>query len=330
MGFWENRKLVDLNDEILRALGGRWDAPPQVSSRWLQSEGARQLKLKAAALLDERTPIDVWGWKDPRTSLTLPFWNGLVPGLRVIICLRNPLDVAESLRHRDRFPVTKGLSLWQTYNQRLLASVKPEQRLITHYDAYFHDMAAELRRVLHFLEIPASDKTLESCYAATFSGLRHNQCTEQDLREARVSLSRMRLYASMCAEAGWIDRNAACYARFANSLVGRLLLAWPRQPLHVRAASHYRERGWRALRQGEYAAAWPFFAQAIRHDPLLLRDTGTVKDLLSLGKRALYSSFGWQRPRRSDTEPEEPVGSGAAHPSVPASGTDAADGRGLG
>ena len=33
-GFWESKSLVVLNDELLSALGGSWDAPPSPSPGW--------------------------------------------------------------------------------------------------------------------------------------------------------------------------------------------------------------------------------------------------------------------------------------------------------
>ena len=40
---------------------------------------------------------DNWGWKLPKATVTIAFWRRLVPDLRFIICVRNPLDFAQSL-----------------------------------------------------------------------------------------------------------------------------------------------------------------------------------------------------------------------------------------
>jgi GNAT superfamily N-acetyltransferase len=44
----------------------------------------------------------VWGWKDPRTTFTLPVWTDVFPEARVIHVLRHGVDVAASLRARHR------------------------------------------------------------------------------------------------------------------------------------------------------------------------------------------------------------------------------------
>lgn len=42
-----------------------------------------------------------WGWKDPRTSITLDFWLELFAQPTLIHIYRNPLDVAQSLKQRE-------------------------------------------------------------------------------------------------------------------------------------------------------------------------------------------------------------------------------------
>ncbi len=54
----------------------------------------------------------LWGWKDPRTCVTLPFWQRLLPRLHYVICLRNPIDIARSLEKRDGFALEKSIQLW--------------------------------------------------------------------------------------------------------------------------------------------------------------------------------------------------------------------------
>lgn len=44
----------------------------------------------------------LWGWKDPRTTLTLPLWLKVLGVLKVIHIVRNGIDVADSLIERER------------------------------------------------------------------------------------------------------------------------------------------------------------------------------------------------------------------------------------
>ena len=242
-GFWESVKFRNLNDEILAALGGKYDAPPQLPKGWEEREELGPLREKAEAILRELAVDGLdghWGWKDPRNSLTLPFWLSLLPQLKVIICVRPPLEVALSERRRweqlyvlnrpgvSSLPlymtawkfydgVAGALSirpraipsyhscftLWRIYNQEILASTSREDRLITHYDNYFIDPEAELRRVLNFLSMEVSDEQIANSCAAVSNDLRHHRAAARKPPAARPPREVSELYSEMCAEAGF-------------------------------------------------------------------------------------------------------------------------------
>ena len=83
---------------------------------------ARQL---LAQLGRQRDPqITTWGWKDPRTTLMLDFWDALIPNARYILVYRDPWDVVDScVRLKsgvfDRQPHMV-LQIWSYYNRHLL------------------------------------------------------------------------------------------------------------------------------------------------------------------------------------------------------------------
>jgi serine protein kinase len=61
----------------------------------------------------------VWGWKDPRNSLTMPFWHSVYGRLRTIVVVRNPLEVVTSLHRRNGFSPALALTLWRIYAKLL-------------------------------------------------------------------------------------------------------------------------------------------------------------------------------------------------------------------
>ncbi len=79
-GFWEHLGFVALNDELLNALGGAWDLPPKADETFTRP-ALDPLRLKARLLIEGLDSAHVWGWKDPRNSLTLPFWEDIAAGL---------------------------------------------------------------------------------------------------------------------------------------------------------------------------------------------------------------------------------------------------------
>lgn len=149
-GHWEHYRLMRLNERILRRLGGNWREPPSLPTGWELSEDLAAERLEAHVLLAESfAGRGLWGWKDPRNSLTLPFWRQLLPRMRYVICVRNPVDVAASLQRRDGISPVQGLGLWLTYLATALVNTAGRPRLLVRYESYFEDpggMAARLAR----------------------------------------------------------------------------------------------------------------------------------------------------------------------------------------
>lgn len=114
-GYWEHESFVQLNDQILNVLGGAWDYPPARAIDWIDDERLADARCNATGLLQHFKGHEPWGWKDPRSSLTLQFWQSLIPHPKVVICLRHPLEVALSLRRRRPAVFTTGLIGWRIY-----------------------------------------------------------------------------------------------------------------------------------------------------------------------------------------------------------------------
>ena len=122
-GFWEHLGFVALNDELLGQLGGAWDLPPKRDENFADAR-LDPLRMKARLLIERFDSTGFWGWKDPRNSLTLPFWQDLLPGMKMLIMVRNPLEVAHSMKERNGTSYSFGLRLWEIYNRRLIEAAK--------------------------------------------------------------------------------------------------------------------------------------------------------------------------------------------------------------
>ena len=109
-----------INVRLLRSVGASWYRPEPMEAalrspsqrerlaRRLRTEvsspGCRQYLGDGAS--DGPLSIEAqgraWGWKDPRSTVTLPLWLGQFPDARVIHIVRNGIDVARSLVERER------------------------------------------------------------------------------------------------------------------------------------------------------------------------------------------------------------------------------------
>src|SRR6266446_5387879 len=198
-GFWENRFFVALNDEVLNELGGAWDLPPETEEIF-NNRRLEPLRVKAQLLIEGFDSASVWGWKDPRNCLTLPFWRKLLPELKVLVIVRNPLEVAYSLRNRNEdTSYSFGLRLWEIYNRRLIETTKAKTRLVTQYDAFFTEPESELRRIACFAGLP--DANVKSAATLVNRGRRHVHFTTEQLIDARASAEVTELYRALIAEA---------------------------------------------------------------------------------------------------------------------------------
>jgi GT2 family glycosyltransferase/glycosyltransferase involved in cell wall biosynthesis len=200
-GFWENIHFVEINDRVLKHLDSGWDSPPSTYQGWNSLPQISAIRAEATDLINRLSEHEPWGWKDPRNSLTLPFWIDLLPDLKVLICLRHPLEVAQSLHARNFSSIGFGLNLWLAYNERLLSTVPIEDRVVTHYDSYFYDPQTELRRVLDLLNIPVSESDIEVASLSALTGMRHQKASVESL-SAELPVEVLKTYLELCVEAG--------------------------------------------------------------------------------------------------------------------------------
>jgi len=196
-GFWEHLGFVALNDELLSQLGGAWDLPPNADENFT-GPGLDALRRKARLLIERFASASVWGWKDPRNSLTVPFWRELLPQLKTLIIVRNPLEVAYSMRERNGTSYSFGLRLWEIYNRRLIDAANAHERLVTHYDLFFDDPESELRRIAHFIGLP--DAEVAHAAALVTRRKRHSCFSIDDLTDARVSGEVIEFYRALVSE----------------------------------------------------------------------------------------------------------------------------------
>jgi hypothetical protein len=126
-GFWEPAEAIQLNDEMLQSAGSHVNALWDSDSDWFESQAVRRFKSKIKQLIAaEYSDQPLFVIKDPRISLLLPVWNAALDelgiGRHVVVCYRNPLEVAQSMRHRQTsfFPhecwdLDRGGLLWLRY-----------------------------------------------------------------------------------------------------------------------------------------------------------------------------------------------------------------------
>ncbi len=189
-GYWENQRLFHVNKRILARFGGDWREPPSFPPGWQCAPGLEDLRQSASAIVaEEFGNAPVWGWKDPRTCLTLPFWQDLLPPMRYVICVRHPQSVARSLERRNRgFPPERGVYLWAAYLKAALACTEGEPRIIVSYEEIMNDWRPGVQALAAFLGEPwrAEEEDLQDAVGSFISpDLRHHLPAADWLEEGR-------------------------------------------------------------------------------------------------------------------------------------------------
>ena len=240
-GYWESRPLSGFQDRLLVRLGGSWAAPPRLEDGW---ERAPRL----VALIGRGRWIfgtvygneSLWMWKDPRMSLTLPFWlRALRVNPVVIMIHRHPLEVARSLETRSKMPKLEALALWERYNRAMLQNAATLRTYVTSYPRIVSDPAKEALLMLAFLRgadvhLPAElpDELINSFVE---SSLRHSAYDEGDLAsDADITPEQKALAALLTSLEGAHDALPAVNMPPESPAVEPLLARRRALPLHGR------------------------------------------------------------------------------------------------
>jgi hypothetical protein len=136
----ENKEIMDLQDRLLADNGGAWDQPPEKVGWDVEHRQARDAIVERLAA----TRSAWWGFKDPRTLLTLEGWLEAVPGMRFVGIFRHPEAVAQSLTRRSGIEHGRGLALWCRYNRLLIERYRQQPFPILYFSEDAEAVHAQL------------------------------------------------------------------------------------------------------------------------------------------------------------------------------------------
>lgn len=129
-GYWEHDLLRRANEALFNWNGHDWFDTFDWQDRKLTSERASAFAEQARLVATDLEQKQLWGVKDPRLCFTWPYWQPFLSPATALICVRHPLQVADSLRRRNRFPMEFGLLLWEDYVNRALRASQNMKRSV--------------------------------------------------------------------------------------------------------------------------------------------------------------------------------------------------------
>lgn len=146
-GHWEPLDLVAVHDEMLGSIGSNWHDWRAIDPDWSRSSTAEAFKLKLlGGLADNYGEAPLLVVKDPRICRFVPLWSDVIhrhgAAVQVVMLLRNPLEVAASLRERDGFLAAKSLLLWLRHALDAEHDTRDLPRALVTYDLLMSDWRA--------------------------------------------------------------------------------------------------------------------------------------------------------------------------------------------
>jgi hypothetical protein len=149
-GHYEHGEFFRIDEALLHRLGGSWDFPPSLKPGWEHDDSLAGLRQDAKTLVDTFYGKLPWGWKEPRTTILLPFWKSIIPQLRFVICVRSPLEVAQSLAKRNKIPIDQGVTLWHRYMRAAIQDTESCQRFFAYYEDFIADPEVQVQTLIDF------------------------------------------------------------------------------------------------------------------------------------------------------------------------------------
>ena len=147
-GYGESNKIRRVNDEMLESAGSSWDDCAPFNHDWQFSPQAEELLAKLARVVrSEFASSPLYVVKDPRICRMMPIWldtlrsGGSEP--HVILQVRDPIEVAHSLRSRDGMDPAVGMILWLRHVLDAEKATRGCERIVVHLD----DLLADWTRV---------------------------------------------------------------------------------------------------------------------------------------------------------------------------------------
>ena len=151
-GFWERRDVRSVCDGILHAHGLDWWKVSGATAGWLDPQLAAPYVVDFAAIVDELDQHAPWVIKEPRLCLVASALLGTLTHPTFIHVTRDPLEVADSLRRRNGFPLAVGVALWEKYTREAARSSSGRPRVHVRYGELIADPVATVSALVSNLE----------------------------------------------------------------------------------------------------------------------------------------------------------------------------------
>jgi hypothetical protein len=206
-GHWERWEIVEFHDRILglfnRDYVGRFhDFALPVA--WWADPRVAEIRREMVAFLEGRMGDGLFGFKDPRTIRLMPVWHQIFNELklapRIVLCLRNPAQVARSLYARDGLDPPNGEYRWLVHMIDFFRYASNFDYCTVKYEEWFDNPAATIERLQKFLDLPWQQS--EADLSLVLSGIVDPTVRHDDSARREASQPLVRTLYRLAGQAG--------------------------------------------------------------------------------------------------------------------------------
>jgi hypothetical protein len=173
---FERREIVEFHDRILRLFNRAYSGPFHDFSlpvAWWANPYVRQIRREIVAFLKERIGDSYFGFKDPRAVRLMPVWHHILNGLKltpkIVLCQRNPSEVARSLKALEGVDLEIGEYRWLIYMIDFLRYTSSFDVCVIDYEEWFNDPLANFEKLREFLDLRWQQREVD--LTLTLSGI---------------------------------------------------------------------------------------------------------------------------------------------------------------
>jgi len=195
LGFWESRPITQAHEKLLDSLGVAWTDPDPVPPSWFRSPIAERYEYWLVDLLkDEYGDAPIFVVKDPRICRLVPLWQKALTRTgataRFVIPVRNPLEVAASLKARNDLSTDQSLLLWLRHVLEVERDTRGSGRAFLLYEDLLRDWRSSVDRLSEWLGLawPRLGHEADARIESFLSPKRRHQRFETEELEARADV----------------------------------------------------------------------------------------------------------------------------------------------
>ena len=154
LGHFEDRAFLELNNDILSSAGG--DPFTNIPSYEKIVFQKSKYEDRIRGLINQRSKCALWGWKDPRTCLTIELFVPYLINPFFIVCYRKSEEVADSLYRRGKMDIDMGFRIKELYDQRIDYFFKKYPNMLRYnvdFGGIRRDPVKTIHEIKDFLEL---------------------------------------------------------------------------------------------------------------------------------------------------------------------------------